>query len=122
MTFFIKLVNFVLNFNICFALSNILNFYHNHHHNHLANRPHAFDKKFDDYVVDGRPLGKKKIIFTSRFSVSSGVGRTGCWHEYKSLRKHYINFISKPIDKLDHRCAGKMFNFNFVCIVELQNS
>ena len=46
-------------------------------------------------------------------SVSSGAGRTGCWHEYKSLRKHGINFIAKPIDKLDHRCAGNIFNFNF---------
>ena len=55
-------------------------------------------------------------------SVSSGVGRTGCWHEYKSLRKRDINFISKPVDVLDHRCAGKMFNFNFVCIVVVQNS
>ena len=50
-------------------------------------------------------------------SVNSGVGRTECWHEYKSLRKHGINFISKPVDKLDHRCAGTMLNFNFVCIV-----
>ena len=50
-------------------------------------------------------------------SVSSGVERTGCWHEHKSLRKHGINFISNPIDKLDHRCAGKIFNFNFVVIV-----
>ena len=57
-----------------------------------------------------------------QISVSSGVGRTGCWHEYKSLRKSGINFISKPINKLDHRCAGKMFNFNFVCIVVVQNS
>ena len=55
-------------------------------------------------------------------SVSSGVGRTGCWHEYKSPRKRGINFILKPIDKLDHRCAGKMFNFNFVCIALVQNS
>ena len=55
-------------------------------------------------------------------SVNSGVGRTGCWHEYKSLWKHGINFISKSIDKLDHMCAGKMFNFNFVCIVVVQNS
>ena len=55
-------------------------------------------------------------------SVSSGVERTGCWHEYKSLRKRCINFISKPIGKLDHRCAGKNFNFNFVCIVVVQNS
>ena len=55
-------------------------------------------------------------------SVSSGVGQTGCWHAHKSLRKRGINFISKPIDKLDHRCAGKMFNFNFVCIVVVQNS
>ena len=55
-------------------------------------------------------------------SVSSGTGRTGCWHEYKSLRKRGINFISKPIDILDYSCAGKMFNFNFVCIAVVQNS
>ena len=54
--------------------------------------------------------------------MSSGAGRTGCWHEYKSLRKHGINFISKPIAKLDHRCEGKMFSFNFVRIVVVQNS
>ena len=60
--------------------------------------------------------------FYEQVSVSSGVGRTGCWHEYKSLRKRCINFISNPIDKLDHRCAGKMFNFNFVCIAVVQNS
>ena len=54
--------------------------------------------------------------------VSSGVGRTGCWHEYKSLRKRGINFISKPIDKWDHRCAGQIFNFNFVCIAVVQKS
>ena len=29
-------------------------------------------------------------------SVSSGVGRTGCWHEHKSLRNHGINLILKP--------------------------
>ena len=55
-------------------------------------------------------------------SVSSGVGRTGCCHEYKSLRKRDINFISKTIDKLDQWCAGEMFNFNFVCIALVQNS
>ena len=77
-------------------------------------------------------FGGQKVFGGSRFwegqdtyeqvSVSSGVGWTGCWHEYKSLRKHGINFISKPIDKLDHRCAGKIFNFNFVCIAVVQNS
>ena len=67
--------------------------------------------------------GKIQFIFPEEpVSVSIGVGRTGCWHEYKSLRKRGINFISKPIDKLDHRCSGKMFNFNFVCIVVVQNS
>ena len=40
-------------------------------------------------------------------SVSSGVGQTGCWHEYKSLRKRGINFISKPIDKLVAGVQGK---------------
>ena len=55
-------------------------------------------------------------------SVSSGVGRTGCWHARKSLRKCGINFISKPIDKLDLRWAGKIFNLNFVCIVVVQKS
>ena len=52
--------------------------------------------------------------------VSSGVGRTGCWHVHKSLRKHAINFISMTIDKLYHRCAGKIFNFNFSCNVVVQ--
>ena len=40
--------------------------------------------------------------------VSSRVGRIGCWHAQKSLRKHSINLIAKPIDKLDHRCAGEI--------------
>ena len=62
--------------------------------------------------------GKRMLMSYEQVSVSSGVGR----HEYKSLRKRGINFISKPIDKLDHRCAGKMFTFNFVCIVVVQNS
>ena len=35
--------------------------------------------------------------------VCSGVGRTGCWHGHKSLRKHGINLISMPIDKIYHR-------------------
>ena len=61
-------------------------------------------------------------LLYGQVSVSSGVGRTGCWHEYKSLRKRGIKFFSKPIDKLDHRCSGKMFKFNFVCIVVVQNS
>ena len=55
-------------------------------------------------------------------SVTSGVGRTGCWHEHQSLRKHGINLISKPIDKLYHMCAGKIFNFNFSCNVVVQMS
>ena len=59
---------------------------------------------------------------SEQVSVSSGVGRTGWRHQYKSQRKHGINFISKHIDKLDHRCAGKMFNFNLVCIAVVQNS
>ena len=45
--------------------------------------------------------------------VSSGVGRTECWHEYKSLRKQCINLISTPIDKYDQRPPGKIFNFGF---------
>ena len=57
------------------------------------------------------------FLYYEQVSVSSGVGRTGCWHAHKSPRKHGINFISKPMDKLGHRCARKKFNFNFVCIV-----
>ena len=62
------------------------------------------------------------FLYYEQVSVSSGVGRTGCWHAHKSLRKRGINFISKPIDKFDHKCAGKIFNFNFVCIVVVQKS
>ena len=77
------------------------------------------------YFSFGRYLvshSKKDSRGYEQVSVSSGVRRTGCWHEYKSLRKDGINFILKPIDKLDHRCAEKMFNFNFVCIAVVQNS
>ena len=42
-----------------------------------------------------------------------GVGQTRCWHEHKGFRKHCINLILKPIDKLYHRFAVKIFNFNF---------
>ena len=35
--------------------------------------------------------------------VSSCVGRTKCWPEYKNLRKQCINLISTPIKKYDQR-------------------
>ena len=52
----------------------------------------------------------------SQTLTSSSLGRL------HRARKRGINFILKPIDNLDHRCAGKMFNFNFVCIALVQNS
>ena len=51
--------------------------------------------------------------------VSSGVGRTECWHEYKILRKQYINLNSTPIDRYDQRPPGKRFNFPFLSPVPL---
>ena len=38
--------------------------------------------------------------------VSSGEVRTECWH------------VHNPIVKLDHKCAGKIFNFNFFVVVQ----
>ena len=47
--------------------------------------------------------------------VSSCVGRTNCWPEYKSLRKKCINSISTHIDRYDQRPPGEIFNFEFQC-------
>ena len=41
------------------------------------------------------------VWFKEQVSDNSSVGRTGCWHEHKSLRKRGINFISKLINKLE---------------------
>ena len=55
-------------------------------------------------------------------SASSGAGWTEGWHTHKRLRKPGINLILKSIDKSYHRCAGKIFDFNFLCIVVVQKS
>ena len=72
----------------------------------LIQPPHFVEKNWDS---------RKRY---DQVSDSSGVGRTECWHEHKSLRKRGINFISKTIDKSDHRCAGKIFKkmLFFFCI------
>ena len=72
----------------------------------------------DDFVQRSLKSTIKKIKW---LAVSSGVGRTECWHEHKSFTKHSINLISKPFDKLDHRCSGKIFDLNFLCIVVVQS-
>ena len=62
-----------------------------------------------------RAKARANRTFYDQVLVSSGVGRTECRHEHKSLRKCCINLILKPFYKLDHVCAGKIFNFNFLC-------
>ena len=54
--------------------------------------------------------------------VSSCVGRTECWPEYKSLRKQCINLISTPINKYDQSHPGKIFNFAFQCTLVVEKS
>ena len=63
----------------------------------------------------------KKLILLFKMTyelvgVSSCVGRTKCWPEYKSLRKQCINLVSTPIDQYDQKPPGKIFNLHFSAI------
>ena len=46
------------------------------------------------------------LQLVDQVSVSSGEEQTECWHAHNN------------IDKLDDKCAGKMFNFNFIVVVQ----
>ena len=73
----------------------------------------GYQTTFFDTSMAVKSYSGAAVITYEFVGISSCVGRTEFWHEYKSLRKQCINLVSTPIDKYDQRPPGKIFNFAF---------